>query len=215
MTTGVTLLSNFHIEFFIAVTGISFMLGQLMFRRDPKVPDYKSFVKIHCGSVPLFQSIVRGALRLMGRDARFRLVYDTDQEQATQSQVTGSIASVDVQGYAGAYPNPERVGIARLRTQIRDKIRQTWFRATTIEIRKKAWDEFDGMARPPKGEHFLTPSIVEFPCNYLHNYLTERNFVELSKLVIGRSGRSGAQNILSMRLKLIWNSYFLKSAAAY
>jgi hypothetical protein len=149
VTRGVDLISGFHIEFFISITGISYMLGQIMFRRDPKVPDYKSFIKIHAQRPTIPQEIVRWCLRVIGKDSRFLVVYDGDEES----------------------------------THEHNFLLRMWEHLSTIKIIKKSHFYFDGMARPSPKTREITEDMVEFPYNYLHAYLQERNFGDLQRLV--------------------------------
>jgi hypothetical protein len=83
-TKALNLLSSFHIESFIAVTGISYMIGHLMFRRDPKLPDFMSFVKITSLPIKGWRRPVRWFLRVCGTDFRFVIKYD-DASTSTPS----------------------------------------------------------------------------------------------------------------------------------
>jgi hypothetical protein len=66
-------ISVVHTEFFVSVIVVSYLMGHLMFRQDPKRPDELSWIKVHLGtSNPKKLSYrLRWLWRTLGSDTRF------------------------------------------------------------------------------------------------------------------------------------------------
>jgi hypothetical protein len=70
--------SSFHLELFLALMGVSYVVGHLLFRQDIKEPDRKSFIRTHSPRISKLDAFRRGLVRLFGSEARFPIYWGAE-----------------------------------------------------------------------------------------------------------------------------------------
>jgi hypothetical protein len=136
-------LSSFHVEIFLALVGISYIVGHLLFRQDIKEPDKKSFLRSHCPSQSMMKGLWRWLVRLCGSEARFP-IYWNDKP---------SSASPDNRKFWNVL-RPE------IPIVIQKDIEGTGW---TIQKGRK----LDGMVRPVETDVDLSEVSVEYPYHFI------------------------------------------------
>jgi hypothetical protein len=155
-------ISHFHVELFLSIIGVSYVIGHLLFRQDIKEPDRKSFLRAHMPKLPRPIRVWRWLVRLCGSEALFPIEWIS--------------SGVDPQ----RPERPKRHG--GIRTFLVPVIRIAIVNGRDgLEIVKGK--KFDGMVRPTIDDDDLSKISVEYPYRFLRRYLAERGFLHLADIV--------------------------------
>jgi hypothetical protein len=191
---------NYSFLFGTLIISISYILGHFMFRRDPKIPDQKSYVKIHTLDIGLFKSVFRWVLRLFGIDLKFPLiVFNNPKDGLTDSKdIEGdpkdaSIVEAKINDIRNKYINNYK---GKPLSWVQRTLR--WICTTRLMMAPvvKRRNDFDGMVMPSKkeSEPFLEDVLVEFPYLHLRNYLKKREFNKLEEMVYWGEDDTGGRS---------------------
>jgi hypothetical protein len=148
-------LGKFNFLFGTMIVSISYILGHFMFRQDPKIPDRKSFLRIHIGNLRFHKAALRWVLRSVWSDFKFPLLIIDKDDQGEIDQETKL--------FKDAHSRFWEAPVAKHRRAFDGMVRPDQLRA-----------------EPPG---YLTDIPVEFPYHHLKDYLDDRNFNELSSLI--------------------------------
>lgn len=161
---------NFHLEIFLALAGMAFIVGHLLFRQDIAKPDRFSFIKSLLPRLSTRCKIWRWILRLFGKDMRFEI--DWRQEAPSPKEA------------ARRYIRSRRRVVRVLICRHPDRIYRVQNAPSAIRV--------DGMARAVYPSHKALSDVpVEYPYHHLHEYLIDKGFDHLCGMVSwrGKGGR--------------------------
>lgn len=169
ITPFLAVLGHYHLEMFLVLVGLSYMIGHVLFRQDIKVPDSSSFIRAHTTHIPAFKKCCRFILRLFGREMRFPLQWPELPPERQEPEEPGHVLRKELRRWTAPF------------FEHRLKLKQTDNKTWQVEGGKL----FDGMARPhwQDGNHHdkdLADVSVEFPYHYLKEALTYRGFHRLA-----------------------------------